>query len=190
MARAGKRARSEGRTLVLIDETALMMQPVRRQTWAPTGETPLIVSESRYKRWSVFGALTISPKQQRLGLYFQGFDHNLTGFDCELFVWAIHQQLRTPLLVVWDGLNAHKTAANGFADEQHRVVFHRLPAYAPQLNPVEWLWAHTKYGRLANFCPDSFDELGQRAEQTLLDTRGEQRLLRSFFAGAGLTLDY
>ena len=167
-----------------------MMQPIIRRTWAPAGETPTLVPCAKHDRWSVIGAITVAPERHRMGLYFQGFDHNIRGEDCELFVWALHQQLRRPLLVVWDGLNAHKTAANRFAREPHRAIFERLPAYAPQLNPVEWLWSHTKYAQLANYCPDTFDELGQRAAEGLRATRRRPDILRGFFAGAGLTLDF
>ena len=30
-----------------------------------------------------------------------------------------------------------------------------LPAYAPDLNPVEPAWSHTKYGDLANYVPET-----------------------------------
>lgn len=190
MALAGKKARDEGRALVLIDESGFMLQPCVRRTWAPRGQTPLLVPWHRHDRWSVISAITISPERQRLGLYFQGFNRNITGADCELFVWALHQQLRKPLLVIWDGLNAHKTAANALKDVGERIEFQRLPAYAPQLNPVEFLWSHTKHGRMANFCADSFADLGDRTAATLLETRGQQAILRSFFHAADLTLDY
>jgi transposase len=34
-----------------------------------------------------------------------------------------------------------------------------LPAYAPELNPVEYLWAYWNHHGLANFCPTDFAEL-------------------------------
>ncbi|MCZ7682479.1 MAG: transposase [Sandaracinaceae bacterium] len=120
----------------------------------------------------------------------QGFAENITGEHCELFVWAIHQQVRRPLLVVWDGLSAHATAANALQDCGDRILFERFPAYSPQLNPVEFVWSHTKHGKMANFCPLDFAQLGDRVSDTLLETRREQRLLRSFFDHADLTLDF
>lgn len=188
MAGTGKRAWLEGRTIVVIDETGVMLQPLVRRTWALVGMTPQLVSSARRERWSVIGAITLSPERQRLGLYFQAFDRNINGEDCELFVWSLHQQLRRRLLVVWDGLSAHKTAALRLQDVGDRVVFERFPAYAPALNPVEYLWSHTKYSKLANFCAVDSAELGERAANALLETRREQRLLRSFFHAAELTL--
>jgi hypothetical protein len=34
-----------------------------------------------------------------------------------------------------------------------RLQLEPMPAYAPQLNPVEFIWSYLKYGRLANFVP-------------------------------------
>jgi transposase len=167
-----------------------MLQPTVRRTWAPSGQTPLLVPSAKHDRWSIITALTVSPDRQRLGLYFQGFAENITGEHCELFVWAIHQQVRRPLLVVWDGLSAHATAANALQDRGDRILFERLPAYSPQLNPVEFVWSHTKHGKMANFCPLDFAQLGDRVSDTLLETRREQRLLRSFFDHAALTLEF
>ncbi len=33
-----------------------------------------------------------------------------------------------------------------------RIVLERLRAYAPELNPVEYLWAYAKQRELANLC--------------------------------------
>jgi len=34
-----------------------------------------------------------------------------------------------------------------------RLELEFLPAYAPELNPVEYLWGHWKQHELPNFCP-------------------------------------
>ena len=54
---------------------------------------------------------------------------------------AAHQQLDGPLVLVWDGLNTHTSRAMRelIAARTWLTVF-QLPAYAPELNPVEmWL---------------------------------------------------
>jgi transposase len=44
--------------------------------------------------------------------------------------------------VVWDNLPAHKSGANmpGIRSQRDWLTAERLPAYAPELNPVEYLW--------------------------------------------------
>jgi transposase len=53
-------------------------------------------------------------------------------------------------------------------------VIETLPAYAPELNPVEYLWAWLKRHALANFCPETLDELhcGARAKLKSAQRRG------------------
>jgi len=47
-----------------------------------------------------------------------------------------------------------------FVREQHgRLWLEFLPAYAPEPNPVEYLWSHWKQHELPNFCPQTFGEL-------------------------------
>jgi hypothetical protein len=48
--------------------------------------------------------------------------------------------------LLWDGLPAHRSRAmQAFVASQRRwLVVERLPAYAPELNPVEALWANLK----------------------------------------------
>ena len=41
--------------------------------------------------------------------------------------------------------------------QQHgRLWLEFLPAYAPELNPVEYLWSHWKQHKLPNFRPTTF----------------------------------
>ena len=42
-----------------------------------------------------------------------------------------------------------------------------LPPYAPDLNPVEYLWAWLKRHALANYCPNNLSELHTTARNKL-----------------------
>jgi hypothetical protein len=46
-----------------------LLTPTVRRTYAPRGETPILKSWDRHDRISAIGALTVSPKRQRLGLF-------------------------------------------------------------------------------------------------------------------------
>jgi hypothetical protein len=54
------------------------------------------------------------------------------------FLDGAHQQLGGPVVLVWDGLNTHASRAMRelIAARDWLTVF-QLPAYAPELNPVE-----------------------------------------------------
>ena len=68
-----------------------------------------------------------------------------TEQDYARFLDAAHQQLHGPVVVVWDGLNTHTSHAMRelIAARTWLTVF-QLPAYAPELNPVEPVWSHLK----------------------------------------------
>lgn len=62
--------------------------------------------------------------------------------------------------LIWDGLPAHRSKAmnNFLATQTDWLTVERLPAYAPELNPVETLWSNLKGTELAPLCPDTIDQ--------------------------------
>ena len=61
-----------------------------------------------------------------------------------------------------------------------------MPAYAPHLNPVEFIWSYLKYGRLANFVPKDLRHLDQTVQAHLSEVRRRPRLLKSLWLGSEL----
>jgi transposase len=184
-----KRAAESGRSLLLIDESGFMLQPVVRRTWAPRGQTPLQYSWDRHDRLSVIAGLTVSPQTRRVGLYFTGVRHNIANQDVVDFLRGVRRQLGRDLVVVLDRLNAHRTAVRRLTQlSPSGYQFEWLPAYAPDLNPVEQVWTHTKYADLANFIPEDLDDLEVEVTLSLDLKRGQQELIRSFFRHAGITI--
>jgi transposase len=165
-----------------------MLQPVVRRTWAPRGETPVLDCWDRHDRLSVISALTVSPKRRRLGLYFDIFDHNIVTDDVVEFVAELVRRLGK-ITLVWDRWQVHRSAARKLkACFGRRVHIEWLPPYAPELNPTEQVWGHTKSADLANFVPDDVLHLGKSVAGSLRDTRQNQTLLRSFFHHAKLAI--
>ncbi len=77
------------------------------------------------------------------------------------FLQLLHQHLPGRIIVIWDGVNTHRSAATRkFAERETRwLTLVRLPAYAPELNPVEGAWSWFKRVVVGNFCPDGHDAL-------------------------------
>src|SRR5437899_10099386 len=73
------------------------------------------------------------------------------------------------LLIVWDGLPGHRSGAVwDFVRQQKGCLWLEfLPAYATELNPVEYLWSHWKQHELPNFCPSTFGQWSHYARQAL-----------------------
>lgn len=136
---------------------------------------------------SAVAALTFSPKARRPGVFFRLLDHNLRTPDCLNFLTDLYCHVRRKVIVVWDRLNVHRSAARQFA-ERHPdwFAFEWLPPYAPDLNPVEQLWNHTKYAELANVVPEDVEELYDIVEFTIDTNRQNQHLLDPFLNYAAL----
>jgi transposase len=61
-----------------------------------------------------------------------------------------------------------------------------LPPYAPELNPVEYIWAYWKQHELPNVCPKDFWHLSEAARLTLRRMRRRRRLITAFWKQASL----
>ena len=157
--------------------------------WAPVGQTPIRYPWDRHDRLSVLCALTVAPWERRFGLYYDVLDHNCRAADILQFLHSLHHHLRRTMLLVWDRLNAHRSAAAQLKHAGCSWLQPRwLPAYAPELDPVEFVWTQSKYGDLANWIPDDIDDLQQHLVRLLEEYRHDPLRLYSFFQIAQLPL--
>lgn len=162
---------------------------MNRRTWAPRGCTPEQRAWDRRDRLSVIGVVTLSPARSRIGSYFDVQRENIRAEDVVDFLRRLRRKIRRPLIVVWDRWSVHRSAASRIAAARwKRIEFEPLPAYAPELNPVEAMWSHAKYADLANYVPDDVDELDDAVRASLRDQSRNHQLKRSFFKTAQLRL--
>src|ERR1039457_2821804 len=70
--------------------------------------------------------------------------------------------------------------------QRGRLWLEFLPAYAPELNPVEYLWSHWKQHELPNFCPSTFAQLSLHARRALKRMRRRPTLVMAFWQQARL----
>lgn len=164
-----------------------MLQPLVRRTWAPAGQTPVMYSWDRHDRLSVIAGLSLSSRRRRVGLYFAVHEKNIKAEQVESFVRQMQRSLGRKLIVVLDRWSVHRKAAKAlFGDKRFWIEY--LPPYAPDLNPVEHVWNHTKYGDLANYIPDDLLDLELELDWSIDQTQRRPELLRSFFHAAKLEL--
>ncbi|RZL77588.1 MAG: IS630 family transposase, partial [Rhodococcus sp. (in: high G+C Gram-positive bacteria)] len=94
------------------------------------------------------------------------------------------------LILIWDGLMAHRSKAMTawLATQRDWLHVERLPAYAPELNPIEQVWGNMKSTELANLCPDILDEVRIATETGLARIGSNYDLCHSFLDHTGLSL--
>lgn len=169
--------------VVFLDESGLLMAPHLRRTWAPVGTTPLLYQRTRSReKVSMIAAITLSPQRNRLGLYFSLLvNENVTVDRLVPFLRQLKVHLPRGFLLLWDRLGAHRAVRmKEFLDGQKKIRTEFFPPYAPELNPVEGVWAYLKMNPLANLAPHDARELSRRARTSTQEIQGNQQLLRSF----------
>ena len=194
----GKRTAADlGAWLIFEDESGQGLRPPKGRTWGRRGHTPVVtVTGGSNKRVSLAALIAIKPgcrprliyrvhksrrrgKEQRKGF---------TEADYARFLDAAHQQLAGPLVVVWDNLNAHVSAAMAelIATRDWLAVF-QMPPYAHELNPVELVWSHLKRS-LANLAKRNLAQLTALVKTRLRRMQYRPSLLDGFLASTGLDL--
>lgn len=126
--------------------------------------------------------MTLSPQRRHIRTPFQIHTDNIRTAEAVTFIRALRKSLRGPLIIVLDRWSVHRAAAKRIsASRLKNIEFEWLPAYAPELNPVEARWSHTKYGDLANFVPDDTPQLKRAVRKSLKHQATDHQLKSSFF---------
>jgi transposase len=164
-----------------------MMTPVLRRTWGRRGVTPTLAVRARsHEKVSGLGALLASPRRRRLSLALAlHVKANIRGPQVRRFLAHLHRHFPGPVVLLWDRgrPHTHRVVRQWLAAHPSwHVVW--LPPYAPELNPTEQLWTYLKYGRLANFAPDTVEEISPEVRRELRRLRRRPTLLQSFFRHA------
>jgi hypothetical protein len=167
-----------------------------RRTWAPKGRTPVL--RHPYRRGMQISMCALLAYRHSDGdgeqvAAWMGFDLLEGAYDTRQFIRVLdglgHQLGHQPVTVIWDNLGAHHAGdLQDWAATQPWLELAYLPSYAPELDPVEGLWANLKGCELANRCCADRKELIATAQVGSIRVRRDPELLRSFLAGTGLTL--
>ena len=190
--RIAREAQTRDAHLVFLDESGFMLTPSVRRTWAPRGDTPILDAWDRRDRISAISSITVSPKSRHLNLYFDLLPDNINacGEDVVNYLRHLKEHLGGPLTVLWDGSRIHDRSAvvRAFLAAHPEIVTERLPAYAPEMNPDELVWAWTKYGRLGNLAAANTDWLRDYIITEMVYLRQHPELLASFIEKTNLPL--
>lgn len=168
-----------------------MLAPLVKRTLAPIGQTPVLKQKGRHReKVSMIGALTCSPARKHLRLYFalhmnQSFNHERVA----VFLRELLKHLPGKLLVIWDNGQMHKgEAVRQLLRASKRVEVYPLPPYAPECDPLEFIWGTLKAHRMANDAPESVEVLHRHARKHLEAMSRDPTLLANCFKHSWLRL--
>lgn len=135
-----------------------------------------------WKSLSVIAGITL------WNFYFQIHAGSIKSPQVIAFLKALLRHLPGPLLILWDGAAIHrsKVVKEFVATTDGRLELASLPAYAPELNPVEYLWAHLKEHEIGNLMVRHAWELRRDATEALRRMRRRPKIIRACFAQAEL----
>ncbi len=154
------------------------------RTWGRKGQTPVLRETFGWQSLSLIAGLTGQ------GFLFRLHAGSIKSEQVVEFLQVLLRHLSGPLLVVWDGAPIPRSARvrDFAAGTGGRLVLERLPAYAPELNPVEYLCAHLKEHELGNLLVRHAHELGLHATAALRRLRSRPKIIAVCWQQSSLNL--
>jgi transposase len=180
-----------GVTVVFLDESGISERPVVRSTWAPRGKTPVL--RHRFRSWrnaGAIGALAYTRRNRQAHSYMAFHRGTIKSDHIVRFLKHLRRHIRGKVYLFWDGIGIHRSVRvnEWLLRNRHWLQVHRLPAYTPELNPVEGLWSSLKTKDLANVNDGTLDTLLTRARNGRERLRRQGGTLWGFLAKADLSL--
>lgn len=145
------------------------------RNWSPHGKI------------SVIGALTISPKTGRLGIctLLSADNQNICSDQTLDFLKLLRRSIKGSILICWDKGRVHQSReVNAYLDAHPEIKIEEFPSYAPELNPIEFLWSAIKKMHLANYCASNLTVLRLKIENELIRIKMRKDLIASFIQHA------
>lgn len=120
--------------------------------------------------------------------YFQLHKGSIKGPPAVEFLQHLQRHLQARLLIIWDGAAIPRsTLVSAFlATTKGKIGAERLPPYAPELNPVESLWARLKCHEIASLITTPAWELSLEATRALRRLRRRPSIIAACFSQAEL----
>ena len=112
----------------------------------------------------------------------------INAWSIVAFLEALREEIAGPVVLLWDGLPAHKSRIVKDHVDRHKewLSVERFPSYAPELNPVEYLFSVLKGKDVANFCADTLDEIADKLEAAADRIGDHESIIHGFLRASKL----
>ena len=120
--------------------------------------------------------------------YFRLYPGSVQSPQVIEFLQHLQRCIAGKLLVIWDGAPIHRSRlVRDYLDSlQGKVWVETLPAYAPELNPTEYIWGYFKQHQLPNLCASDLAQLSYIGRKALRRMRRRPKLITAFWKQAEL----
>jgi transposase len=173
-----KRAKKLGAKIFFLDEAGFQSDPPLGRTYGLKGKTPVVETSGQRQSINVISAVNA-----RGEFWAATYDGKLNAESFVLFLQNFMKGRQGKVILIVDGHPSHTAkAVQRYLDSiDGRLELERLPSYAPDLNPDEYVWSHMKKNGVSKKPLKQNEALRERVEEDLLKIKGDPRLVRSFF---------
>ncbi len=151
----------------------------------------MLTHSFNWKKLSICSAIGYRWDGRFCRLYFRIVADSFTDEKLIEFLVQLKRQFNgKKVILIWDGLPSHRSRSMSayLQDQTTWLSVVRLPAYAPDLNPVESLWANIQSKELANCCTDDLGGMVTGVRDGFSRVHSQGFLLHSFLRHAGLSI--
>lgn len=173
-----QRARQAGASIFFLDEAGFQSDPPLGRTYGLKGQTPVVVTSGQRQSLNVISAVNA-----RGEFWAATYTGKLNAESFVAFLGDFMKGRREKVFLVVDGHPAHKAnLVNDYVGSlEGRLELHPLPAYAPDLNPDEFVWSHMKTNGVSKKPLKKNESLKARIEEDLNAIKNNLDLVKSFF---------
>lgn len=173
-----RRAKRQGAKIFFLDEAGFQSDPPLGRTYGLKGKTPELVTSGQRQRLNVISAVNA-----RGEFWAATYTDKLNGEAFVAFLKNFMKGRKGKIILVIDGHPAHtaKRVARYVEQTDGSLELHRLPSYAPDLNPDEFVWAHMKKNGVSKKPLKQNESLQKRVEADLIEIKASPSLVKSFF---------
>lgn len=145
--------------IVYVDESHFHQDLDLGYTWAPVGKPVWRESSSPplSARINWYGAYDFSQGQAFIWQEGKCNSEHTVQFLQRLTAWL--QLTDRQLVIIWDGASWHRSQMVRTQAQQLGIQLIQLPAYSPDLNPIEGLWKWMREDVTQHICHDSLHDL-------------------------------
>jgi transposase len=173
-----KRARAQRAAIYWGDETGISNQDQVGRSWAPRGQTPVVVRTAERITRSMIAA--VSNRGLMRFMLYEG------ALNVDRFIAFLRRLVRDAgrkVILIVDNLKVHKAGkVQAWVESHaHEIELVYLPAYAPDHNPSEHLNNDLKQQLRQRPQPDTKEELVERTRSVLRAIQRSPERVRAYF---------